>query len=210
MSIKSQSFAHFHRSKELPSLPLYRQCNSVLLPLVRFRLICANRRNARLVSSRRASANKQPLQRCECYGCYGVLGVLRCCLRLEPWMSGVCSGGSERQQRHVCSRWAQDRASIWPAPRALSRIPPTTYVHPIMAGTSDSRMLPCHHGKSFPSALSAVLQTAVRVTVARKAMHEAAATPPLRHEFSDRLITLHVVGGFVRGKTSAGAPSKPS
>lgn len=167
-------------------------------------MICANRRNASRIF-RRASANKQPLQPCECYGCYGVLGVLRCCLRLEPWMSGVCSGGSERQQRHVCSRWAQDRASIWPA-RALSRIPPTTYVHPITAGTSDSRMLPCHHGRSFPSA---VLQTAVGVTVARKAMHEAAATPPLRPEFSDRLITVHVVGGFVRGKTSAGALSEP-
>ena len=67
-------------------------------------------------------------------------------------------------------------------------------------------MLPCHHGRSFPSA---VLRTAVRVTVARKAMHEAADTPSLRHEFSDRLITVHVVGGFVRGKTSAGALSEP-
>jgi hypothetical protein len=46
--------------------------------------------------------------------------------------------------------------------------------------------------------------------VAHKAMHEAVTTPPLRHKFSDTLITLHVVGGFVlEGKTSAGAPSKP-
>lgn len=65
----------------------------------------------------------------------------------------------------------------------------------------ERRILECFHvitEGAFPLQCYKLLSAS---QVARKAMHEAAATgtPPLRHKFSDRLITFYVVGGFARG-----------